>query len=118
MLIDDEEQVREVVTDILEMQGMQVLAAADGPAGLALYREHRAEVRLVLLDLSMPGMSGEETFRQLRALDPQARILLSSGYDKSEVLARFPDQGLTGFVQKPYGVDDLSAAIRQHLEAD
>jgi nitrogen-specific signal transduction histidine kinase len=118
LLIDDEEPVREAVTDILDLQGVRVLAAADGQAGLALYREHRAAIRLVLLDLSMPGMSGEETFRQLRALDPEVRIILSSGYDKSEVSARFAGQAPTGFVQKPYSVDDLTAAMRQHLEAD
>jgi CheY-like chemotaxis protein len=118
LLIDDEEAVREAVTDILEMTGVHVLAAADGQAGLALYRENRAAVRLVLLDLSMPGMSGEETFRQLRALDSEVRIILSSGYDEGEVSARFAGQGLTGFVQKPYDVARLTAAIRQHLAAE
>jgi CheY-like chemotaxis protein len=72
----------------------------------------------VLLDLSMPGMSGEETFRQLRALDSEVRIILSSGYDEGEVSARFAGQGLTGFVQKPYDVARLTAAIRQHLAAE
>ncbi len=118
LLIDDEEAVREAVTDILEMAGVRVLAAADGKSGLALYRENQAAIRLVLLDLSMPGMSAEETFRQLRTLDPGLLIILSSGYDESEVSARFAGQAPTGFVQKPYSMDDLTLAIRQHLRED
>ena len=95
-----------------------MLAAPDGKTGLALYREHQAEISLVLLDLSMPGISGEETFRQLRALDPRVRVILSSGYDESEVSARFAGQALTGFLQKPYRMADLAAAISLHLAAD
>ncbi len=117
LLIDDEEPVREAVTDFLEMEGVRLLAAPDGTTGLALYREHQAEIRLVLLDLSMPGMSGEETFRQLRALDPHVPIILSSGYDESEVSERFAGKALTGFLQKPYRMDDLAAALRLHLAA-
>jgi PAS domain S-box-containing protein len=118
LLIDDEEPVREAVTDILERQELRVLSAPNGKAGLDLYREHQAEIGLVLLDLSMPGLSGEETFRQLRAINPQVHIVLSSGYDESEVAARFAGQSLTGFVQKPYSAGALTAAIRQHLKAD
>ena len=115
LLIDDEEVVREAVTDILEVEALGVLAVVDGKSGVALYCEHQAEIRLVLLDLSMPGMSGEETFRQLRAINPQVRIVLSSGYDESEVAARFAGQAPTGFLQKPYCVEALTAAIRQQF---
>ncbi len=117
LVIDDEEPVREAVSDILESSGVEVLAAADGAAGVALYRERASTIALVLLDLSMPGLGGEETFRQLRVLYPQVRILLSSGYDESEVVARFTDQGLVGFVQKPYTAAILTDAIRRHLAA-
>ncbi len=64
-MIDDEEPVRTAVTDILEMKGLHVLAASNGREGLAIYRRQQANILLVLLDLSMPGMSGEETFREL-----------------------------------------------------
>ncbi len=95
-----------------------VAPAADGKAGLALYREHQAEIRLVLLDLSMPRLSGQRTLRELRAIDPQARIILSSGHEESEVLALFDGQPPTGFLQKPHNVADLTAVVRRHREAD
>ena len=117
LLVDDEEPVRTAVTDILEMKGLRVLAAPNGKEGLAIYRQHRADVLLVLLDLSMPGMSGEETFRELRAVDPGLRIILSSGYDEGEVSARFAGDPPTGFLQKPYSVETLTAAIERYLAA-
>jgi PAS domain S-box-containing protein len=118
LLIEDEAPVREAVTDILAVAGIRVLAAAGGLSGLALYREHQAEVRLVLLDLSMPGMNGAETFHELRAIDPQVPIILSSGYDESDVMARFAGQNLTGFLQKPYRLSALISTVREQLTTD
>jgi PAS domain S-box-containing protein len=115
LVIDDEQPVREAVTDILELDGLQVITAPGGAAGLALYQERQADVRLVLLDLSMPGMGGEETFRRLRAINPDVRVLLSSGYSQAEATRQFVGQGLAGFIQKPYDAGTLVRTIRQHL---
>ena len=115
LVIDDEEPVREAVTDILESVGIRVITAADGEAGVALYRERRAEIRLVLLDLSMPGLSGVETFHELQKIDPNVAVILSSGYNRNEATRRFADQGLTGFLQKPYDAETLIDKIQQHL---
>jgi PAS domain S-box-containing protein len=115
LVIDDEEPVREAVTDILEMEGLQVLSAANGAAGIDLYRERRADVRLVLLDLSMPGMNGEQAFHELRRIDPSAHVILSSGYSQLEATQRFVGLGLAGFIQKPYDAATLIEAIRRHL---
>ncbi len=65
----------------------------------------------------MPGQSGEETFKQLRALNPEVRILVSSGYDGSEVAARFTGLSFTGFLQKPYSRETLTQAVWRHLPA-
>jgi DNA-binding NtrC family response regulator len=115
LVIDDEEPVREAVMDILEIQGIMVITARDGRAGLTLYRERQADVGLVLLDLSMPGLSGEETFHELRRINPSVSIILSSGYQQSEVTRRFAGQGLVGFLQKPYDVDTLIREVGRHL---
>jgi two-component system, cell cycle sensor histidine kinase and response regulator CckA len=115
LVIDDEKPVREAVTDILEAEGITVIAARDGRAGLALYRERQADVGLVLLDLSMPGLSGEETFHELRRISPNVSIILSSGYQQSEVTRRFAGQGLVSFLQKPYDVDALIQEVGRHL---
>jgi PAS domain S-box-containing protein len=113
LIIDDETAVLEAVSDILELDGWQVLTANCGEAGLALYREQAENIDLVLLDLSMPGMNGEETFRNLRYIDPQARVILSSGYNEIEATHRFVGKGLAGFIQKPYNAQQLRELIQQ-----
>ena len=89
LLIDDEEAVRDMVGEVLEQEGVSVLRAEDGARGVALFRDQRERVDLVLLDLSMPGLSGEETFRRLREIDPGVPVILSSGYDHDEARGRF-----------------------------
>jgi PAS domain S-box-containing protein len=116
LVIDDEEPVREALSDILAMAGYRVIAAGDGQAGLAAYLEHRGEVRVVLLDLLMPVVGGEETLRRLRLADPGVRVILSSGYDEQEAGRRFRTQGIAempdDFIAKPYSVAALLAKVR------
>jgi len=115
LVIDDEQMVRESMADILSEVGLHVLTAADGPTGIQLFCTHVQNLKLVLLDLSMPGMSGEEVFYQLRAIDPDIPILLVSGYSESEVMERFVSTGLAGFIQKPYTMDSLLQQVQVHL---
>ncbi len=115
LVIDDELPVREAVIDILDLENIGVITAAGGVEGIALYRERMAEIDLVLLDLSMPGMNGEETFRKLRQIDPHVRVILSSGYNQIEATRQFTGKGLAAFVQKPYTVATLVAAVKQHM---
>jgi PAS domain S-box-containing protein len=111
LLIDDEDVVREMVGEVLAQEGFEVLSAADGASGVALFRENRERVAVVLLDLSMPGMSGEETYARLREEDPGVRVILSSGFDRHEATSRFAAAGPSGFIQKPYRPEQLLAEI-------
>ncbi len=115
LVIDDEEPVREAVTDILDLERLPVLTAADGHAGIDLYRQHQADIGLILLDLSMPGLNGEETFHELRQINPRAYVLLSSGYSQDEVAARFIGQSDVGFIQKPYDAEQLVREVKRYL---
>jgi PAS domain S-box-containing protein len=115
LVIDDEEAVREAVTDILELHGLDVVTAADGQTGIELFRQRSQEISLVLLDLSMPGLSGQETFRALRGIDPTVPVILSSGYNEHEATRRFVGKGLAGFLQKPYNLEGLVEKIQQYL---
>lgn len=116
LVIDDEEAVRETVSDILEFEGLRVVTAVDGESGIELYKAWLGEVSLVLLDLSMPGMNGAETFQELKKIDKHARIILSSGYDEAEATRYFVGQGLVGFLQKPYNMRFLIQKVREYLE--
>jgi PAS domain S-box-containing protein len=115
MVIDDEEPVRDAVTDILDLEGLSVLTAPDGQAGIELYRDRQADIDLIVLDLSMPGLTGEETFRKLRQINPQVRIMLSSGYSHDEVISRFAGQREVAFIQKPYDASQLVAEVKRQL---
>jgi two-component system, cell cycle sensor histidine kinase and response regulator CckA len=116
LLVDDEEAIRTLGEAMLHLLGFTVLTAADGREAVSVYAEHREEIALVLLDLTMPRMNGEETFQKLRALDPGVRVVLSSGYARADVIARFAGMGLVGFVHKPYSLDELTEQLRAALE--
>jgi len=115
LLIDDEEVVRDMVGEVLEQEGVKVLRAEDGARGVALFRDQRERIDLVLLDLSMPGLSGEETFQRLREIDPGVPVILSSGYDHDEARGRFGEGTPAGFIQKPYRPEELMAEIGRCL---
>jgi two-component system, cell cycle sensor histidine kinase and response regulator CckA len=115
LIIDDEETVRDMIGEVLEAQGFEVLRAEDGPRGIALFREKRDHVNVVLLDLSMPGLSGAETFRRLREIDRGVRVILSSGYDHDEASGRVGAARPDGFIQKPYRPELLVAEIGRCL---
>lgn len=116
MVIDDEEPVREAVKDILELVEIDVLQAEDGQTGIDMYQQYGSKIELILLDLSMPGISGEETFHALRQINADIRILLSSGFNETEVTARLAGQNITGFIQKPYTLDTLIEKVQQYLD--
>ena len=88
---------------MLEQRGFNVLTAEDGKIALEVFRSHIDEVDAVLLDLTMPHMDGEETFRELRRLRPTVRVVMMSGYNEQDVTSRFSGKGLAGFIQKPFG---------------
>ncbi|MBI5014949.1 MAG: PAS domain S-box protein [Deltaproteobacteria bacterium] len=107
LVVDDEESVRTVATAILEEQGFRVLTASDGVEGVEVFRAHAGEVTAVLLDLTMPRLSGEDALREMRAIRADVAVLLSSGYDEGDAAGRFTGQGAAGFIQKPYRVATL-----------
>ena len=115
LVIDDEAPVRDAVTDILTMEEISVLAAPDGQAGLAIYQLHEAEIGLVILDLSMPGLSGEEALHELRQINGEVPVLLSSGYSQDEVARRFAGQPAISFIQKPYEIERLIDEVKRRL---
>jgi CheY-like chemotaxis protein len=113
LLVDDEESVRMVGAEMLRELGFEVEMAADGIEALERCREWRPD--LVLLDLTMPRMDGEQAFRELRARFPALRVVMSSGYNETEIAQRFTGAGPDGFVQKPYTLEALKGALRAAL---
>jgi CheY-like chemotaxis protein len=107
LVVDDEEVVRGVASRILGSYGFDLLLANDGREGVARFREHRAEIVAVLMDLTMPSMDGVDAFREIRSLDENVPVLLMSGYNEQDAVTRFAGKGLSGFVQKPFTAEML-----------
>ena len=116
LIVDDEENVQEVARAALERIGFATLSAMDGREGLDVYKQHADEIVLVLLDMTMPQMNGEETYRELRRLYPDVRVVLSSGYNEQDATDQFAGKGLAGFIQKPYSPTALLDRIRDALQ--
>jgi PAS domain S-box-containing protein len=115
LVVDDEELVRSVATQALELSGFDVLTAVNGEEAVRAIEERGDEIDLVLLDLTMPGLGGQETFGILKERRPDIKVLLSSGYDKDEVVARFAGDRPNGCIQKPFRTADLVARVREIL---
>lgn len=115
LVIDDEARVRDYAEQALTYLGFAVLTAEDGRAGADLFRDRAEEITLVLLDMTMPHLSGTDVFEAIRALRPDVPVILCSGYNEQETTSRFAGKGLAGFVQKPYRIQTLVAALRTAL---
>ncbi|MEM9775944.1 MAG: PAS domain S-box protein [Chloroflexota bacterium] len=113
LLIDDDKLVREAMTDLFELEDIPLLCAADGKAGIEVFKKHASQISLILLDLSMPGISSEDTFTELRRLESNVPIVLCSGYSESKVNKFFADKDHSGFVAKPFNIKDLIQKINE-----
>lgn len=116
LVIEDEEPVRFVTMEMLRMFGFTPYGAADGASGLERFREDPAKFDLVMLDLLMPGMSGEDVFRELRAIRPDLRVLLISGYNEGDILRRLGGGPALNFLAKPYTRDAFEQTLRSLLD--
>lgn len=118
LVVDDEPEVRRFVARVLERAGFDVVTAGDGAEAVERFAADQGRIGLAVLDLTMPRMNGEEAFAELRALRPDLPVLITSGYDEQEALARFDrtDAGI-GFLGKPYRVGVLLARVRGLLES-
>ena len=107
LVIDDEEPVREAVIDILSMTGLRVLTATNGQEGVTLYAAHHTEINAVVLDVQMPVLNGEETFKLLCQYNPAVRVIFSSGYTATDAVRTLVEEGMATYLSKPYNQVDL-----------
>lgn len=117
LLVDDEETIVEVIEKALLLTGYKVLVARGGEEAVEVFKKNRERIDLVILDMIMPGMGGGKVFDSLRAIQPGVKVVLSSGYsidgEASQIMAR----GCNGFIQKPFGIKELSQKIREVMGA-
>ncbi len=116
LIVDDEETVRQVTSRAVRLFGFEALMATDGEEGVELFRQHKDEIVCTVLDLTMPRMGGAEAFKRMHEIDPDARIIVTSGYSENETMERFGAKGQAIFMQKPFEVGTLREAIRRIID--
>jgi CheY-like chemotaxis protein len=116
LLADDEDVVLETGRRALNRYGYRVLVARDGREAVETLRAHAAEVSLVLLDMTMPVMGGDEALGHLRAIRPEVPVVVSTGYSESEAQRRFGSCGPVSFIQKPYSAAQLAEIVKQTMD--
>jgi CheY-like chemotaxis protein len=115
LVADDDEGAREVLEEVLARAGFQVLSAADGHQAVETFRQHAEEIRLVLLDRTMPGASGEEALDAIRRISSGVPVLLVSGYSRESAQGQLEEDGHCAFLQKPFLPETLLDKVRELL---
>ena len=116
LLVDDEEIILDIGRDLLKAMGCKALTARGGREAIELYQKNQDEIDIVILDMIMPNMSGGEVYDRMKEINPDIKVLLSSGYSINDQATDILSRGCNGFIQKPFTINELSAAIRQILD--
>lgn len=120
LLMDDEQVILDVTDEVLRFLGYEVMFARDGTAAIDLYQQEQlrgSPFDLVILDLSVPdGMGGKETFEKLHALDPKAKVVISSGFTNDPLLTDYSSYGLAGVLAKPYRITEIKALLENMIQ--
>jgi len=118
LVVDDEEQIREMTKKTLETHGYKVITANDGKEAIALYAQKRDEIQLVLMDMMMPVMDGSESIRELRKANPEVKIITVSGLTEKDKIEKVDDVQVQAFLMKPYTAEKLLNTISEVLNAN
>jgi len=115
LVVDDHESIREFARPVLERLGFAVLVARDGKEALEVFAANASDVQLVLLDLTMPGMAGDEVLEVIHRTHPELPVILSSGHMRADALSGTPVEQLSGYLQKPYRGQELARLVADVL---
>jgi len=118
LLVDDEQVVLDVGKELLRELGYTVLEAGGGRESVKTYKENKDKIGLVLLDMVMPRMGGREAYDKMKEINPDVKVLLSSGYSKDGQATEILERGCNGFIQKPFNMKELSGKIREILDKE
>ena len=118
LLIDDQETVREVCSAMLQTLGYLVSTACDGREGVEFYRRSGSNIDLVIIDMIMPNLGGRDCFREIKAMNPEVKAILSTGFSLDGAVQEIINEGIIGFIQKPYRLEQLSHAVSKAMDRD
>jgi len=113
LVAEDEAQVRSLTELLLKRLGLQVLSAEDGERAVELFRQHAGEIKFVLMDLTMPKLNGREAMAEIRKIRPDAKIVLTSGYESDDIIGGYQEHGFDAFIQKPCDLETFKKVVQQ-----
>ena len=116
LFVDDEDMIIEIAEEMFEQLGYKVLTARSGKEAVEIYEKNKERIDIVLLDMIMPDMSGSDTYDRMKEIDPDIKVLLSSGYSINGQATVIMDRGCNGFIQKPFKMKELSQKLREILD--
>ncbi len=116
LVVDDEEVILTITEKLLNILGYSVLRAGSAREAITIYEEYMEKIDLVILDMTMPEVGGRETFFRLKSINPDVKVLISSGYGKDSYISDLLNEGCKGFIQKPFDLESLSSSVREILE--
>ena len=117
LMVEDEHSLRDPISKMLRRKGLTVFEAADGQAGASLFRDKASVIDVVLLDLTLPGLSGGEVLRELRQLQPDVTVIITSAYSREQAQAMLGTQLPWLYIRKPYQVNELTDLLRDSIRA-
>ena len=122
LIVDDQEMVRTMIADLLGGMNYKVLTAKDGLDAIEMIKRMKEEnvhselpVDLIILDMILPKIDGQETYRRLKEIDPNIKVVLSTGYDVNNKVSEMLSDGAVAFIQKPYHIDKLLGIVKEHI---
>ena len=118
LLVEDDEMLLDLVKTVLEEQGFHVLAAKDGEKALEVYAHHKDEIAVVLSDMGLPRLGGWEILHKMKEINPNAKIILASGYSDPMIRSEMLKEGAMDYVSKPYNTDEITKKIREVIEGE
>ena len=116
LIVDDEAHIRNLLRNCLSNMGYSIITSGDGESALVRQSEEGNRIRMVLLDLGMPGMGGWECLKRLRAINPKLPVLITTGYGGEDLPRRARQEGAVGVVSKPYQMEELCRSVREILD--
>jgi two-component system, cell cycle sensor histidine kinase and response regulator CckA len=117
LIVEDEQLMLRILNQVFSEHGFQVFAAADGEAAIEIYRSHKREIDIVLLDIGIPKVPGWNVFLKMREENPDVRVVIASGYLDDESKAKMTRAGIMGFVDKPYLLHELVETLKRLIDA-
>lgn len=118
LIVDDEEMLREILLESLKDEGYNVLSAVDGTDALRMYNEHKDSIVLVITDLGMPNMGGEELYERLKKINPEIKVIVSSGFLDTSTKSDLFRRGIKNVLTKPYKFDTIFGTIRGVIDGE